>query len=977
MSIKPLPTDVVAQIKSSVVITSLNNVICGLITNSLDAEATRINLTVDYARGNCSIEDNGIGLPPSEFRDDGGLGHLHYTSKYPPRPDIHGRHGIFLASVASLSLLSLASHHRDYHSHNSLSIHNSKVLARHLPCPPEQRVLTFNHGTRVTVRDLFGSMPVRVKYRALQGDKYSFSRDWDRLLSDLVALLLFWPGEASVSIREVSSRQSLTLRTDSRARTWINNGCRLLHQASLCNSPDASDWVPIGASTPRLSIDGYVCREPVATKRVQFISLGIEPLTNESRSNVLFEEVNRVFADSAFGAVDTETDSGGERKKPKMDGFTGRELKVRKGVDRWPMFFVKITATSSATKESLHVEDVLDDRRPDLALITDLLKAMFYEFLKKNHCRPKTVNLSVKEKRSRSEQNQKSNQRLMKGGSRSKADSKTVSSPMEKPVRSTRKLETPESRPESPFDGWSRIKSGRTLPTFKEAKQPYIHSQSLLMSSTTRSHDAHDASNSKPSEYPMSQPSRSPLYDANGKLTRKPFEDIDPKQLRGRSLSQVPTPQKKATEGLTRFSEQSAEDRPIEWINPVTKLATLIDPRTGFVMPPKALTLSRWAARQLTHSGNTIQSDPTATSDTTSWVRDLANNWENPVFPQTERPIPKLPDVPDVLDIDVKAGGRHGLPAISMGSHHEATAMGLQGRISRAGLCRAELVAQVDNKFILVKLPLDQVNKNQTNPQALSASSSMVLIDQHAADERCRVEGLMNDYFVYNASCKTWEAVTELLPKPLVFELSGPDRDVLCQSQAHFAHWGICYDVETPGPGRSLASKNPETTEAVRKARVAVRSLPPAILERCRTEPGLLSNLIRTEAWRLNDEPGPARQPRPRPAPAGEAGGNSPAWVSLFHGCPQGITELINSRSCRSAIMFNDALTRDQCADLLGRLVRCAFPFQCAHGRPSMVPLVDLGGAMSHGMGDGTGVGEAGFGREFKLWKGRRAGRSA
>lgn len=77
MSIKPLPGDVVAQIKSSVVITSLNNVITGLITNSLDAQATRINASVDYARGNCSVEDNGIGIPPSEFREDGGLGQLH------------------------------------------------------------------------------------------------------------------------------------------------------------------------------------------------------------------------------------------------------------------------------------------------------------------------------------------------------------------------------------------------------------------------------------------------------------------------------------------------------------------------------------------------------------------------------------------------------------------------------------------------------------------------------------------------------------------------------------------------------------------------------------------------------------------------------------------------------------------------------------------------------------------------------------
>lgn len=83
MSIKPLPGDVVAQIRSSVVITSLNDVVCGLIKNSLDAEATRINVTVDYARGNCFIEDDGAGIPPSEFKEGGGLGQLHRMSALP------------------------------------------------------------------------------------------------------------------------------------------------------------------------------------------------------------------------------------------------------------------------------------------------------------------------------------------------------------------------------------------------------------------------------------------------------------------------------------------------------------------------------------------------------------------------------------------------------------------------------------------------------------------------------------------------------------------------------------------------------------------------------------------------------------------------------------------------------------------------------------------------------------------------------
>ena len=86
MSIRRLPEDVVDKIKSSVVITSLNGVACGLLANSLDAGATKVNISVDYIRGNCTVEDNGSGIPPDEFKEDGGLGKLHRT---PPSPRSH------------------------------------------------------------------------------------------------------------------------------------------------------------------------------------------------------------------------------------------------------------------------------------------------------------------------------------------------------------------------------------------------------------------------------------------------------------------------------------------------------------------------------------------------------------------------------------------------------------------------------------------------------------------------------------------------------------------------------------------------------------------------------------------------------------------------------------------------------------------------------------------------------------------------
>lgn len=74
MSIRQLPQDVVDKLKSGVVITSLQHVAAGLLKNSLDAGATKVNITVDFTRGNCTIEDNGTGIEPREFEETGGIG---------------------------------------------------------------------------------------------------------------------------------------------------------------------------------------------------------------------------------------------------------------------------------------------------------------------------------------------------------------------------------------------------------------------------------------------------------------------------------------------------------------------------------------------------------------------------------------------------------------------------------------------------------------------------------------------------------------------------------------------------------------------------------------------------------------------------------------------------------------------------------------------------------------------------------------
>jgi DNA mismatch repair protein MLH3 len=275
-----------------------------------------------------------------------------------------------------------------------------------------------------------------------------------------------------------------------------------------------------------------------------------------------------------------------------------------------------------------------------------------------------------------------------------------------------------------------------------------------------------------------------------------------------------------------------------------------------------------------------------------------------------------------------------------------------------------EVIAQVDHKFILAKVPTN------TEANGDSHNTCLLIVDQHAADERCRVEALMRDYFVVEPvmvkdvqklnqthTQRTLRACTELLEKPLKFDISHQDATQLLHALKFFEYWGISYQIIYP----QLA---PTGSKAKAAVCLEVTKLPPSIVERCRLEPRLLIELLRKEAWRL-DEDGRGAIHTPNSNHTSDI--SELHWLSRFHGCPQGILDMLNSRACRSAIMFNDHISHEDCVDLLERLAECTFPFQCAHGRPSMIPLLHLG---YDEVGDTSNViTKNSFARSFKTWK--------
>ncbi|NWH80203.1 MLH3 protein, partial [Piaya cayana] len=57
---------------------------------------------------------------------------------------------------------------------------------------------------------------------------------------------------------------------------------------------------------------------------------------------------------------------------------------------------------------------------------------------------------------------------------------------------------------------------------------------------------------------------------------------------------------------------------------------------------------------------------------------------------------------------------------------------------------------------------------------------------------------------------------------------------------------------------------------------------------------------------------------------------------------PLTFLKVLASQACHGAIKFNEHLTLEESCRLIEALSSCQLPFQCAHGRPSMMPLADV-----------------------------------
>ncbi|KAK0787158.1 DNA mismatch repair protein, partial [Friedmanniomyces endolithicus] len=823
--ILPLPKDIATQIHSSKQIINLQGVILALIENSLDAGASKIDLTVDFRRRGCTIEDNGSAIRPHEFGEDGGLGRMYHTSKFGTGEDgseLYGSSGTHLASLAALSLLSITSRHREHHDHATLVVHRGSVLARHVPAP-QSHELAMGHGTHVAVRDLFGNMPVRVKQRALaEAGGADDQRAWEELKHGIAASLLAWPGSCAVKMKDVNC-ESRTLSLSGRnsaingaltektlnqlvgkpVKSDFRDALPILFQAGMTSPESRHKWVPVSASAQGVCVKGAICLDPAPTKQCQFISIGIRPCGGGSDFRDLYDAVNRVVANSSFGAVDDTTVIDEAEKvrrqhdrRYKNDGYTQRQLQGRKSVDRWPMFVLQLQAGDRFTPALAK-----PTTEASFNAMESLLEATATEWLAAHHFRPQNRRRRNEEQTAPSRALSPSLRRpsSVSGLSERIVAEQPTTPSLKRPATTTgatakkRNIvdlsDTPGSRGvpslrhsnSAYFDGLSRTKSGRANLLNDRCRvgrpKTATSEQNGTIAATatpTKEHrftldpvEAGQLSSALPTFGPRAEPevfqqlrATCITRPAHHEHVSDDLSSIDDdafleatRRVEDGILSNEETVQRSVFSNTATVAERVRDDL-LDWIDPITKQTHRVNTRTGVVLPTTTnvhTTVSETASGHVAAPPRQKAAFDISVSSAGQALR-LANRsyasrtttepqWLHGFLKDWDNPVFQKQAEEQIAVVSFDGPGLD--PAD--GCKHRCADHALTQHFAETGDKGTSKISKEGLKHARVIRQVDDKFILCSIPDKDANDNTLVLVDQHAASERVILEGLLNE----------------------------------------------------------------------------------------------------------------------------------------------------------------------------------------------------------------------------------------
>ena len=212
------------------------------------------------------------------------------------------------------------------------------------------------------------------------------------------------------------------------------------------------------------------------------------------------------------------------------------------------------------------------------------------------------------------------------------------------------------------------------------------------------------------------------------------------------------------------------------------------------------------------------------------------------------------------------------------------------------------IIRQVDRKFILLVMPA-------SNNASLEKLPTVLVADQHACDERIRVEALLKDFILMLLD----NTLGIELNKPFTFTTSNREKTLFNSYVSNFESLGVKYVINA-------------------EYELIITHLPHILIEKVGTDIDFLKSCLLQHLFDLEYHKKKVNISNLSPE----------KWFQNVVQLPQVIIDCLNLKACRSAIMFGDKLTIEEMTYLIKSLSECNRPFQCAHGRPSIVPLANI-----------------------------------
>ncbi|XP_034531445.1 DNA mismatch repair protein Mlh3 isoform X2 [Notolabrus celidotus] len=272
-------------------------------------------------------------------------------------------------------------------------------------------------------------------------------------------------------------------------------------------------------------------------------------------------------------------------------------------------------------------------------------------------------------------------------------------------------------------------------------------------------------------------------------------------------------------------------------------------------------------------------------------LTSLYSKWNNPVFVR-----------PPAVGVDISSGQADGL-AVKV---HNIL---FPYRFSKDMILSMKVIHQVDKKFLACLINTRE--EKPSTPQTETEGNLLVLVDQHAAHERVRLENLVADSYEDDPDAPGERRLcSSIILPPLEIGVTEEELRLLRSCQTHLQTLGLGVAFSDAADPQVLVGKVPlcfmeKESNELRRGRPSV--IKPIVEEYLREQIELLCSTGRVKRT-----------------------------------LPLTVLKVLASLACHGAIKFNDSLCRDECCSLVASLSSCQLPFQCAHGRPSIAPLVDI-----------------------------------